>query len=54
VTATVVYRMVKVPPAALMAAPMLFADRKGAPPGAEAVRRMVTTVIAGVAHEPRP
>jgi AcrR family transcriptional regulator len=30
---------------------LLFADRKGAPPQAAAVRTMVTTVIAGVAPE---
>jgi AcrR family transcriptional regulator len=33
---------------------LLFADRKGTPPQAEAVCKMVTTVIAGVAREPRP
>ncbi|MER6998124.1 TetR/AcrR family transcriptional regulator [Streptomyces sp. NPDC000410] len=32
---------------------VLFADRKGAPPEAGAVRRVVTTVIAGVVREPR-
>jgi hypothetical protein len=31
-----------------------FADREGALPGAEAVRKIVTTVIAGVVHEPLP
>ncbi|MFD9225826.1 TetR/AcrR family transcriptional regulator [Streptomyces sp. NPDC060064] len=33
---------------------MLFADRKGAPPEAGAVRKVVTTVIVGVVQEPRP
>jgi AcrR family transcriptional regulator len=33
---------------------LAFADRTGAPPEAEAVRKMVTTVIAGVVQEPRP
>ncbi|SEG84856.1 DNA-binding transcriptional regulator, AcrR family [Thermomonospora echinospora] len=33
---------------------LLFADRKGAPPQAEAVHKMVTTVIAGVTREPSP
>jgi AcrR family transcriptional regulator len=32
---------------------LLFAGRKGTPPEAEAVRRMVTTVIAGVVQEPK-
>lgn len=31
---------------------MLFADRKGAPPEAGAVRKVVTAVIAGVVQEP--
>jgi AcrR family transcriptional regulator len=33
---------------------LLFADRKGAPPEAGAVRKMVTTVLAGVVREPLP
>jgi AcrR family transcriptional regulator len=33
---------------------LAFADRTGAPPEAEAVRKMVTTVIAGVVQEQRP
>jgi AcrR family transcriptional regulator len=35
-------------PTLLGAAHLLFAGRDGAPPGAEAVRKVVTTVIAGV------
>jgi AcrR family transcriptional regulator len=35
-------------PTLIGAAHLLFADRKGAPPDAEAVRRVVTTVIGGV------
>jgi AcrR family transcriptional regulator len=41
-------------PALIGAGHLLFADRKGAPPEAGAVRKMVTTVIAGVVQEPRP
>jgi AcrR family transcriptional regulator len=41
-------------PTLIGAAHLLFADRKGAPPDADAVRRMVTTVIAGALQEPRP
>ena len=33
---------------------LLFADRNGAPPAAEAVRKMVTAVIAGAVREPVP
>jgi AcrR family transcriptional regulator len=33
---------------------LLFADRKGTPPEAEAVHKVVTTVIAGVVPEPLP
>ncbi|MGA2828556.1 MAG: TetR family transcriptional regulator [Streptosporangiaceae bacterium] len=33
---------------------LAFADRTGAPPEAEAVRKMVTTVMAGVVQEPHP
>ena len=36
------------------AAHLLFADRKGTPPRPEAVRNMVTTVLAGVVPEPQP
>lgn len=32
---------------------LLFADRNGAPPEAEAVRKTVATVLAGVLREPR-
>jgi len=41
-------------PTLIGAGHLLFADRKGAPPEAEAVRKMVTTVIAGVVQEPQP
>jgi AcrR family transcriptional regulator len=37
-------------PALIGAAHLLFADRTGAPPEPSAVRKMVTTVLAGVAH----
>jgi AcrR family transcriptional regulator len=33
---------------------LLFADRKGTPPEAQAVHKVVTTVIAGVVQEPLP
>ncbi|MPZ82317.1 MAG: TetR family transcriptional regulator [Actinophytocola sp.] len=33
---------------------LLFADRRGAPPEAEAVHKVVTSVIAGVVREPLP
>lgn len=33
---------------------LLFADRKATPPEAGAVHKAVTTIIAGVTHEPRP
>nr|WP_206438964.1 TetR/AcrR family transcriptional regulator [Streptomyces scabichelini] len=33
---------------------LLFAGREGTPPEAEAVRRVVTTTIAGVVREPTP
>jgi AcrR family transcriptional regulator len=39
-------------PTLIGAGHMLFADRKGTPPDAGAVRKMVTTVIAGVVQEP--
>ena len=39
-------------PTLIGAAHLLFADRKGAPPDADAVRRMVTSVIAGAVQEP--
>ena len=39
-------------PTLLGAAHLLFAGREGTPPEAEAVRKVVTTVIAGVTHEP--
>ena len=35
-------------PTLIGAAHLLFADRKGTPPEADAVRKVVTTVIAGV------
>ncbi len=38
-------------PTLIGAAHLLFADRTGAPPGADAVRRVVTTVIGGVLPE---
>jgi hypothetical protein len=41
-------------PTLIGAGHLLFADRKGAPPEAAAVRKMVTTVIAGVGPEPPP
>ena len=41
-------------PTLIGAGHLLFADRKGAPPEAGAVRKMVTTVIAGVAQEAQP
>jgi AcrR family transcriptional regulator len=40
-------------PTLIGAAHLLFADRKGAAPDADAVRRMVTSVIAGAVQEPR-
>jgi AcrR family transcriptional regulator len=39
-------------PALLGASHLLFADRHGTPPDAAAVRRVVTTVLAGVVPEP--
>ena len=39
-------------PTLLGAAHLLFAGREGTPPEAEAVRKVVTTVIAGVTQEP--
>ena len=41
-------------PTLIGAGHLLFADRKGTPPEAEAVRRVVTTVIAGVVQEAQP
>ena len=41
-------------PTLIGAAHLLFAGREGSPPGAGAVRKLVTTVIAGVAPEARP
>jgi hypothetical protein len=41
-------------PTLIGAGHLLFADRKGAPPEAAAVRKMVTTVIAGAGPEPPP
>ncbi len=41
-------------PTLIGAGHLLFADRTGAPPEAGAVRKMVTTVIAGVGQEPPP
>jgi AcrR family transcriptional regulator len=40
-------------PTLIGAGHLLFADRTGAPPDATAVRKVVTTVIAGVLPEPR-
>ncbi len=39
-------------PTLIGAAHLLFADRKGTPPEAGAVRKVVTTVIAGAGQEP--
>jgi hypothetical protein len=41
-------------PTLIGAAHLLFADRKGTPPEEAAVRKVVTTVIAGVVPQPRP
>jgi AcrR family transcriptional regulator len=41
-------------PTLIGAAHLLFADREGVPPGAGAVRKLVTAVIAGVARGVRP
>ncbi|MGW7369353.1 TetR/AcrR family transcriptional regulator [Streptomyces sp. NPDC054841] len=41
-------------PTLIGAVHMLFADRKGTPPEAGAVHKVVTTVIAGVVREPLP
>ena len=41
-------------PTLIGAAHLLFAGRDGSPPGAGAVRKLVTTVIGGVAPEARP
>ena len=41
-------------PTLIGAGHLLFADRTSAPPEAGAVRKMVTTVIAGVVREPPP
>jgi AcrR family transcriptional regulator len=41
-------------PTLIGAAHLLFAGRDGIPPGAGAVRKLVSTVIAGVAPEARP
>jgi len=41
-------------PALIGAGHLLYADRAGAPPEADAVRKVVSTVIASVAGEPRP
>jgi AcrR family transcriptional regulator len=41
-------------PTLIGAAHLLFADRKAAPPDPGAVRKMVTTVIAGTVQEPLP
>ncbi len=40
-------------PTLIGAGHLLFADRRGAPPEAGAVRKMVTTVLAGVVREPQ-
>lgn len=39
-------------PTLIGAGHLLFADREGTPPGAEAVHKVVTTVLAGVLREP--
>ena len=41
-------------PTLIGAGHLLFADRKGTPPEAGAVHKVVTTVIAGVVREPLP
>ena len=41
-------------PTLIRAGHLLFADRKGTSPEAEAVRKVVSTVIAGVGQEPQP
>ena len=41
-------------PALIGAGHLLYADRAGAPPEAEAVRKVVSAVIASVAGQPRP
>jgi AcrR family transcriptional regulator len=41
-------------PTLIGAGHLLFADRTGAPPEARTVRKMVTTVIAGVVPQPSP
>jgi AcrR family transcriptional regulator len=41
-------------PTLIGAGHLLFADRKGTPPEAGAIRKMVTTVIAGVVQDPTP
>jgi AcrR family transcriptional regulator len=41
-------------PTLIGAGHLLFADRKSTPPGAEAVNKVVTTVIAGVVPQPPP
>ena len=41
-------------PTLIGAGHLLFADRKGTPPKAGAIRKMVTTVIAGVVQDPPP
>jgi AcrR family transcriptional regulator len=41
-------------PTLIGAGHLLFADRKGAPPDAEAVRRVVATVLASALQEPQP
>jgi AcrR family transcriptional regulator len=41
-------------PTLIGAGHLVFADRKGTPPEAQAVRKVVTTVIAGVVQEPLP
>jgi AcrR family transcriptional regulator len=41
-------------PTLIGAGHLLFADRRGTPPEAGAVRKIVTTVIAGAVQEPQP
>ena len=41
-------------PTLIGAGHLLFADRNGTPPEAGAIRKMVTTVIAGVVQDPPP
>ncbi|HLL34934.1 MAG TPA: TetR/AcrR family transcriptional regulator, partial [Streptomyces sp.] len=41
-------------PTLIGAGHLLFADRKGTPPEAGAVHKVVTAVVVGVVRDPRP